>query len=82
MTRNDKAYDCRGGVALLLLGLLLFNISMFILLALVGRAWFLYSRKPLDYVEVDDDDPFIPPRGMPTMNQSANVTANNAGASN
>uniref|UniRef100_A0A0K0DQ00 Secreted protein n=1 Tax=Angiostrongylus cantonensis TaxID=6313 RepID=A0A0K0DQ00_ANGCA len=33
---------------------------LFTLLLIVSRSWNLFTRRPSDYVEVDEDDPFFP----------------------
>jgi uncharacterized membrane protein len=48
------------GLGLLLCGLLLLGLFFFLLLVFVSKAWHLYTKRPLDYVEVDDEDPFLP----------------------
>ncbi|KAE9414746.1 hypothetical protein Angca_006942 [Angiostrongylus cantonensis] len=48
------------GSSLLTLCLFLLGMFLFTLLLIVSRSWNLFTRRPSDYVEVDEDDPFFP----------------------
>ncbi|TMS36946.1 hypothetical protein L596_003994 [Steinernema carpocapsae] len=48
------------GTLIITASLLLLGILFFILLLIVSRSWYLFSRQPADYGEVDEADPFFP----------------------
>ncbi|VDM52246.1 unnamed protein product [Angiostrongylus costaricensis] len=48
------------GSSLLTLCLFFLGMFLFTLLLIVSRSWHLFTRRPSDYVEVDEDDPFFP----------------------
>lgn len=59
------------GAGLGLVALLLLGLSLFLLLACLSKAWHLYTKRPMDYVEVEDEDPFLP-RGAGGFRTSSN----------
>uniref|UniRef100_A0A914XK28 Protein tweety homolog n=1 Tax=Plectus sambesii TaxID=2011161 RepID=A0A914XK28_9BILA len=62
MTRIHNGLCSEGimGAFILLVSLLLIGVFLFILLLIVCRAWQLFTIRPTDYIEVDEDDPFFP----------------------
>uniref|UniRef100_A0A183C799 Protein tweety homolog n=2 Tax=Globodera pallida TaxID=36090 RepID=A0A183C799_GLOPA len=48
------------GVALISFTLLLLGLSLFVLLILISKSWYIFTRLPNDYLEVGEDDQFSP----------------------